>query len=221
VRIAHGMLNLCHRDSMEHPSPLPPGAAVTAEVVLDEMAYCVAPGHHLRLALSTTYWPFLWPSPVAATLTLEEGSLALPVHSGGQGDEWVAPPPTSAPPAATRALTPAHAARRVETDLITGRVALVVEDRSGRVESLEHGLIVEENMAERFEVDPADPGHALARCVWEQRQARGDWAIRTHAVAEMRGTPDALVFHATLQAWEGETLVFERLFSDQVARDFI
>ncbi len=221
VRIAHGILNLCHRDSMEHPSHLTPGKEVLAELVLDEMAYCLAPGHHLRLALSTTYWPFIWPSPQPATLTLLEGSLHLPVHEGVGADEWVPPPPTSAKPINSRALTPSHAARRVETDLITGRVALVVEDRSGRVENLDHGLIIEENMNERFEVDPADPGHAVTRIVWEQHQSRGDWAIRTDAVAEMRAEPEALVFHATLRAWEGETLVFEREFNEAVPRDFI
>lgn len=221
VRIAHGMLNLCHRDSMEAPAHLVPGQEVMAEVVLDEMAYTLAAGHHLRLALSTTYFPFLVPSPVPATLTLVEGRLALPVHAGGTRGEWVPPPPTSARPLDTRAVTPAHAARRVETDLITGRVALVVEDRSGRVENLDHGLIVEENMHERFEVDPADPSHAVTQITWEQHQARGDWAIRTHASAEMRSTPEALVFHATLQAWEGDALVFERAFSDSVARDFV
>ncbi|WP_022705144.1 CocE/NonD family hydrolase [Pseudorhodobacter ferrugineus] len=241
VRIAHGMLNLCHRDSMEQPCRLTPGEAVTAEVVLDDMAYCLAAGHHLRLALSTTYFPFLVPSPVAATLTLLEGRLALPVHEGAHegpahegAGEWVPPPPTSAKPINCRFLTPANAARRVETDLLSGRVALVVEDGSGRIEYLDHGLITAEDMVERFEVDPADPSHAVTRIVWEQSLSRqgkagnaagttagGDWAIRTQAVAQMRSTPEALVFHATLRAWDGETLVFERAFNESVPRDFV
>ncbi|MDP1578500.1 MAG: CocE/NonD family hydrolase, partial [Cypionkella sp.] len=70
VRIAHGMLNLCHRDSMEQPAPMPLGQAVELAFNIDQMAYRLAAGHHLRLALSTTYWPFLWPSPQPATLTL-------------------------------------------------------------------------------------------------------------------------------------------------------
>ena len=76
-------------------------------------------------------------------------------------------------------------------------------------------------MAERFEVDPADPTHAVTRITWAQHQSRGDWAIRTDAVAEMRSEPEALVFRATLCAWEGETLVFEREFNESVPRDFI
>lgn len=221
VRIAHGMLNLCHRDSMEAPRHLVPGEAVAVEVVLDEMAYRLAPGHHLRLALSTTYWPFLWPSPEPATLVLLEGSLALPEHQGAEADEWVPPPPTSAKPWNHRIHSPGHVARRVEQDLISGAVALVVEDSSGLVENLDHGLATEDNMVERFEVNPSDPGHAVARCAWEQRQSRGDWAIRTEAVAEMRSSPDALLFHATLRAWDGELLVFEREFRDSVPRDFV
>ena len=79
VRIAHGMRNLCHRDSMEEPVPMVPGQVVEVVFDLDQMAYRLAPGHRLRLALSNSYWPFVWPSPEAGRLTLAGGSLALPV----------------------------------------------------------------------------------------------------------------------------------------------
>ncbi|MGO4909555.1 CocE/NonD family hydrolase [Pseudorhodobacter sp. W20_MBD10_FR17] len=221
VRIAHGMLNLCHRDSMEAPSHLAPGEDVDVEVVLDDMAYRVAAGHHLRLALSTTYWPFLCPSPEAATLTLLKGSISLPIHSAAAASEWAPPPPRAARAWNHHAHTPPHSARRLEADLLTGKLALVVEDRSGRVENLDHGLITEENYAERFEIDPANPSDSLAQNDWTQCLSRGDWQVRTQAHAEMRTTPETLQFYAKLQAWEGEVLVFEREFSEDVPRDFV
>ena len=61
VRIAHGMLNLCHRDSMEDPAAMVPGQDTEISCLIDQMAYRLAPGHKLRLALSTTDWPFVWP----------------------------------------------------------------------------------------------------------------------------------------------------------------
>ncbi|MDZ4097033.1 MAG: CocE/NonD family hydrolase, partial [Paracoccaceae bacterium] len=131
VRICHGMLNLRHRDSMQAPTPVPQDVPFAAEVVLDLAGYCIAPGHRLRLALSTTYWPFLWPSPKAASLTLHEASLDLPVHAGGDATEWVPPPPESAPGWKHRLLRKGHAARRIETDLIGGETVLVIEDDSG------------------------------------------------------------------------------------------
>ena len=50
VRIAHGMLNLCHRNSMEEPAPMPLGEAVEVAFDIDQMAYRLTAGHHLRLA---------------------------------------------------------------------------------------------------------------------------------------------------------------------------
>ncbi|WP_050528261.1 CocE/NonD family hydrolase [Pseudorhodobacter aquimaris] len=221
VRIAHGMLNLCHRDSMEHPSLLVPGQEMEVELALDQMAYRLAAGHHLRIALSTTYWPFVWPSPEAATLTLTEGSLTLPVHEGTPADEWQAPPPRAAADWNHRRHSDARFARRLEEDLITGTRALVVEEHSGRVENLDHGLITEEHVTERFEVDPNAPGSAHVICDWEQLFSRGDWAVSTRAISQMWAEPEALVFHAHLRAYEGEALVFEREFREKIPRDFV
>ncbi|MGB3280197.1 MAG: peptidase S15, partial [Pseudorhodobacter sp.] len=107
------------------------------------------------------------------------------------------------------------------TDQISGRVALVTESRSGRVENLDHGLITEENIRERFEIDPANPRFARAVCDWEQELAREDWSVRTEARAEMRSEDAGLVFHASLRAWEGEDIVFEREFNETIARKFV
>lgn len=221
VRIAHGVLNLCHRASMENPSLLTPGKVEEVEITLDQMAYRLAAGHHLRIAISTTYWPFLWPSPEAATLTLLDGGLTLPVHHGADVSEWDAPSVRAAKAWNHRIHTPARTARRVEDDLIRNTRALVVEDHSGRVENLDHGLITEDHLIERFEVDPKHPGKAHVICDWEQLLERGTWRERTHAVSEMWAEPDDLVFRAKLRAWEGDVLVFEREFNDRVARKFV
>ena len=60
VRIAHGLLNLHHRT--DPPTALVPGECMQVSLTLDQMAYRLAPGHRLRLALSSTYWPWVWPS---------------------------------------------------------------------------------------------------------------------------------------------------------------
>jgi len=52
TRIAHGILNLCHRRSREAPEPMLPGVPEDIQLVLDQMGYQVAAGHRLRLALS-------------------------------------------------------------------------------------------------------------------------------------------------------------------------
>ncbi|MGB8811573.1 MAG: CocE/NonD family hydrolase C-terminal non-catalytic domain-containing protein, partial [Paracoccaceae bacterium] len=221
VRICHGVLNLRHRDSMEHPSPVPVGEAFEVGFALDQMGYRLAPGHRLRVAISTTYWPFLWPSPKAATVTLLQGALDLPIHAGSVGDEWLPPKPETAPGWKHRVLRAGTAARRVEHDLISGEIALVVEEDGGAVENLSHGLITGERMAERWTIHPEDPLSAKGYCVWEQSLARGNWSVRTKAVAQMHSDADGLFMTAKLEAWEGDQQVFVRDFSERVARDHL
>lgn len=221
VLICHGMLNLRHRDSMEHPSAVPVGEAFEIELTLDQMAYRLSAGHRLRIALSTTYWPFLWPSAEAATLTLLGGSLDVPVHAGVAGDEWVPPMAEGARPWAHRVLREPHAARRLEQDLITGQIALVVEDDTGLVENLSHGLITGERMFERWSITPDDPLSAEAFLEFNQSLARGNWAVRTTGWARMTSTTDALIMTAHLEAWEGDMQVFARDWNEKVAREHV
>jgi uncharacterized protein len=220
VRIAHGMLNLCHRGGAEAPQPMVPGQVETVDLVLDQMAYRLKAGHHLRLALSTTYWPFVWPSPVATVVTVLGGALDLPVHAGSE-TEWVPPLPEAAPAANRRVLRPGRAARREERDVISGRLALVVEDDLGDFENLDHGLITGETMSERWEIDPRDPLSACAVHEWEQRLSRGDWAVRTNVWARMTGTATQLRLEARLTARLGDEILFERNFDEEVARRFV
>lgn len=221
VRIAHGILNLCHREDRAHPSRLEPGRRYGIALTLDQMAYRLAAGHRLRLALSTTYWPWIWPSPEAAAVTLHGGRLDLPVHGGGSGNEWDPPPAASAAPWKHRILREGRAARRIETDLIGGASALVIEEDGGDVENLGHGLCTGETMTERWEIRPDDPLSAKGTIRWEQRLSRGDWRVRTVAETEMTSTAAGLRMVARLTAWEGEDVAFERTWDETVARDFI
>jgi len=220
VRIAHGMLNLCHRESRETPAPMVPGQAVEVAFTLDQMAYRLAAGHQLRLALSNSYWPFVWPSPEAGVLTVTGGSLTLPVHQGSAA-EWVPPPAEHAAPWKHRVLRQGRTRRFIEEDLIAGTYALVVEDDLGDTENLTHSLCSGETMSERWEIRPDDPQSAKAVHVWEQRLSRGDWRVRTLAEAEMTGDAAELRMVARLRAWEGDALVFDRSWDDRVARRFV
>jgi uncharacterized protein len=197
-----------------------PGQGYDVTLRLDQMAYRVAAGHRLRLVLATTYWPFVWPSAGAVTLALTEGALHLPVVTGALGT-WTPPPAETARPWAHRVLRTGHKARRIERDLIAGTYALVVEDDGGDVENLIHGLVTGETMSERWQVGADDPLSAMATHTWEQRLSRGGWRVRTHVTATQTCTATHLRITAHVRAWEGETLVFDRHFDDQVSREFI
>ena len=221
VRIAHGMLNLCHRDSRENPMPMVPGQVVDVGFRIDQMGYRLAAGHHLRLALSNSYWPFVWPSPEAGTLTITGGNLTLPVHRGADAPEWEPPLAEHARPWAHKVLRQGENRRYVERDLLTDKQTLVVVTDEGDTENLSHGLVSGESLTERWEIHPDDPLSARAHHVWEQRLSRGPWAVRTRVDAEMTATATHLRMTARLEAWEGDKRVFVREWDEMVERRFV
>src|SRR3546814_13605993 len=56
-RVTYAILNLNHRDGREPPKPLTPGERFKITVPLIETGYSFLPGHRIRVAISTTYWP--------------------------------------------------------------------------------------------------------------------------------------------------------------------
>lgn len=91
TRITYGVFNLCHRNGHDRPEPLVPGEAIEISFKLDDIAYRIPAGHTLRVAVSSSYWPMVWPSPENVSLTIEAGQISVPSRELATGDEWVFP----------------------------------------------------------------------------------------------------------------------------------
>ncbi|WP_176440865.1 CocE/NonD family hydrolase [Oceanicola sp. 22II-s10i] len=221
TRITWGVLNLTRRDSMADPEPLVPGESCDITVPLDHIAYRLPEGHRLRVAVSTSYWPMLWPQPEAATLTLTGGALDLPVRPAAQGDEVTFPGPEAAPALRQRIVREDSHVRRTETDRQTGAVTLVIEDDFGEAENLDHGLISGGIARERWTIHPDDPLSARGDCHWTEVIERDGLRLRTETYSTM--TSDATTFHfsARLEAWEGDRLIYDRDVKTEVPRDMM
>jgi hypothetical protein len=48
---------------------------------------------------------------------------------------------------------------------------------------------------------------------------REGWNVRTEVRTKVTSTADAFVLHAQLDAWDGDTAVFSRIWDLQVPRD--
>ncbi len=221
TRITYGVLNLTHRNGHADPRPVVPGEVMEVALRLDDVAYRVPEGHVLRVALSSAYWPLVWPSPEPVTLTVHGGALDLPVRPPAEGDEVAFEAPEAAAPWAVDVLRePAHG-RRIECDAGTGRVTLRIDDDFGEVRDRGHGLATGGVAREVWTIDPADPLSAHGETHWTETLRRGDWSVRTETFTTMRS--DASQFHLTgrIEAYENDGLVFERDFREAIERDHI
>lgn len=221
TRVTYGVLNLCHRNSHEFPESLTPGEQVEVTLKLDDIAYRVPRGHVLRVAISSAYWPLVWPSPEAVTLTLHEGWLDLPVRPHAAQDEWRFAGPEGAPPRAVEALRKGCNSRIVERDPDTGVVSLVIEDDFGEGRDQDHGLAAGSVARERWTIDPADPLSARGETHWTETLARGEWSVRMETFTAMRADAENFRLSGRIEAYEGSDLVFERDFDESIPRDHV
>ena len=229
ARVTYGVLNLTHRASHEHPEALEPGRRYTVRVPLDHVAHAFAPGSRIRLAVSSAYWPLVWPSPEAVTLTLFTGTsnLELPVRPVDPGDDRQRPfaEPEGAPSAPYTELRPRRVTRMVERDGATGEVVhtIVTEGAElgaagqGRLEEID--LELEQSSVRRYRIRDDDPLTARAEVVQRMGLRRGTWAVRVESRAWLSATRDAFELGARLEAFEGDRLVRSRRWESSVARD--
>jgi len=203
LRVSFGLLNLAHRESHEAPSPLEPGRRYRVRVLLNDAGFAFPAGHRIRLALSTAYWPMVWPAPDAATLTLYGGVLELPVRPAQPQDHALAPlpPPETAPPA-----------RRSEV-MRDGR-------RLTRIDAIGLELGADVRLVCRLD-DPADPLSARIETERSVIVARGDWRVRVVTRTTMRAERDAFLLKATMRAYEAEQAVCARDWDCVIPRDLV
>ncbi|WP_170508904.1 CocE/NonD family hydrolase [Ruegeria arenilitoris] len=218
-RITYGVLNLTHREGHSSPKTLIPGQVYDIEVVLDHIAYRVPKGHRLRVAVSSAYWPLIWPSPETAELHLTGGTFTIPLRDWSDRDEWQFAPPDADSPWQVTQLREATHARRVETDMTTGVIDLVIEDDFGLVEDADHGLVSGGTAFERWSIHPDDPLSARGLCEWVQETRRDGIQLRTEANCEMWSDRSNFHLRATLDAFENDVKIFSKTVEDTIPRD--
>lgn len=218
--VTHGVFNLTHHASHAAPTALTPGAEIEVRFALDQIAYRVPAGHRLRLAVSTACWPLIWPSPHDRGVTLTGGSLALPVRPEATASEWRFEPPAHATGWDAEPLRPARYRRQRIRDYGAEESVLLIENDNGANRDRAHGLESGSKTVERWVNGPSALS-ARAEIAWEETLRRGDWSVRTETETAMWADAESFRFTATLRAYEGEALVFEKVLEDAVPRALV
>ncbi len=220
--VTRGILNLTHRDSHEHPTPLEPGRRYTVTVRLNAIAYALPPGHRWRVSISPTYWPWAWPSPEAVTLGIVTGAsrLTLPVRAPRPEDAQLAPfgPAEGTPPLAAEALRADVDDLDIRFDTASGR-HLRSRTSDGGFRLLDSGRAYGHWSRDTFSIVEGEPLSAEARSEHSIVVARGEWRTRVQTSSTL--SADATTFYLTnvLEAYEGNVRIFARTWTAGVPRD--
>ena len=231
TRITYGVLNLTHRDSHEKPRALKPGKAYTVRVQLNDIAHAFPAGHRIRLALSTCYWPLVWPVPERATLTLTTAAsaLELPVRPPRAEDEALPAfaEAEKAPNVPVTQLQTGRFERDLSRSLVTGEVASTLFCEGGFfgvdgtyvIDPI--GTEVAHTLNRRYTIHDDDP--LCAGAVFDQSIAlsRGHWKTRVDIRTRQWSTASHIHHEGEVDAWHGEEKISSRRWSEKFVRKLV
>jgi hypothetical protein len=219
TRITYGVFNLGHVDGHDKPRKLEKGEAVALTFNLDQIAYRVSKGHKIRLSISNSYWPLLWPMPDNGQIEIIEGSIEIPIIEGGSSNMRSFLPEKTDEPWKTETIRKSSNIRKVTRDIGSDQSILEIIDDFGLVRDSAHGLEIGSIAREWWTIHPSDPLSAEGRTHWTEERNRGDWRTRTETFATMHSDADNFYIHAKLEAYENEKLFYEKEISDTIGRD--
>lgn len=220
-RITFGVLNLSHRNGHSNPLPMTPNRFDEVEVELNEIAQTVPAGFCLRVAVSTSYWPLIWPSPEAVRLTIDtSGSrLCLPVLENEKGLPEVAfAEAETAPHAPFTVLRAPTITRSMTTDIAANRVSFTVDRDDGLVRLDDIGTEIGLTKRKTQWINRRGQPQPAAEVVTTRLFRRGTWDARLETRVTM--TSDLTHFHmaADLTAYRGDQLFAVRDWKQSVLR---
>jgi uncharacterized protein len=216
--VTYNALNLTHRNSMEQPSPLASGEFYDVELPLYMAAHTFKKGNRIRVAVSESLWPLIWPSPRIATLhiALGDSQLVLPVRPLPKEEAPFTIPVIHASPAtapAVAAQMPIRDARgRIRydnetppTDTFISAVGTTITTASKRI----------------IEITEGSPNSCHMRFERSNRWHRGDWDCTIEFGTDLTSTAEEFHLREWLVAKKGDVEIFRRETPCVIKRDLL
>jgi len=220
-RITFHLQNLCMRDNRETPSKLEPGKRYKMKIKMDDIAWRLPKGHKLRVAISTSYFPMMWPAPEPVTLTVYAGKslFHMPMRKQVANETSVSwKEPEGAEPVKLKHLRDHAHKRETIFDDKTGEMRMEIVDDFGEYEIKPHGLIAGSVGRETYSNKPDDPLSAKMETHWTEERRRGTWATRTETYGRLTATKTHWLVWGKIEAYEGKKKVFEKVFDEKIER---
>lgn len=224
--VSYGVLNLTHRDSHTSPSPLEPGRVYDIDVSCFFTAHRFKKGSRIRIALSESLWPMLWPSPQPVELTLLTGasSLSLPIRTIESG---ASPMPIDLVKdrveKATKQddlLDSRYEVTRMGPD-IHGRITLHKRLRDLPETLTDIGTTVSGGSDWYMTIQDGDPNSCVWQVEWWSAISRGDWVTKTRSTLELSSTPTEFHIRESMTAWDADKAIFEKHWDTAIPRDLM
>ncbi|MBA2948051.1 CocE/NonD family hydrolase [Streptomyces himalayensis] len=245
--VTRGALNFSARRGRDKAVEWTPGTTEDLDFELNGIGHAFPPGHRIRLAVSSAYWPWIWPQPgsEAGFLLDPAGStLELPVRAGtGEaigtidtigatgaiGAITFSEPEQAEPLGVVIPLTlnEQRPERLVVRDVAKGEWRLEVNPlphsrlrSSGGTRAYPDGLELTEDAVDTYTINESDPLSARTRSDRSIRLHRPElpWDVRIDTRSEIACDATSFITSDEVVCREGDEVVFHRTWERRIPR---
>ncbi|MDH2391714.1 CocE/NonD family hydrolase [Streptomyces sp. HNM0663] len=226
--VTRGVLNLAARHGHDRADAWPPGASESVTFELSAIGHTFPPGHRIRLAVSSAYWPWIWPQSPGAhedpgfTLEPSGSHLELPVRTPTEDAIAFEEPEQSEPlgVSSPATLDEQRPERLVIRDVAKGEWRLELVPRYGGTRIHPDGLEYTEDTLDAYTIQEDDPLSAHARSDWTIRLHRPDlpWDVRLESRSELGCDEADFLLSNELVCRDGKEIVFHRTWEKHIPR---
>ncbi|MEU5895995.1 MULTISPECIES: CocE/NonD family hydrolase [Streptomyces] len=223
--VTRGVLNLSARNGRDRADAWPLGATEDVTFELNGIGHTFPPGHRIRLAVSSAYWPWIWPQADSVGFTLEPvgSTLELPVRDGDLDPSITFAPAEQSEPLGVvypATLDEQRPERLVVRDVAKGEWRLEVDPRYGGTRVYPDGLEFTEDALETYTIQEGDPLSARTRSDWTIRLHRPDlgWDTRVETRSEITCDAADFITSNEVVCKDGDEIVFHRTWEKRIRR---
>ncbi|MEU5771757.1 CocE/NonD family hydrolase [Streptomyces venezuelae] len=223
--VTRGVLNLSARNGRDRADAWPLGATEDVTFELNGIGHTFPPGHRIRLAVSSAYWPWIWPQADSVGFTLEPvgSALELPVRDGDLDPSITFQPAEQSEPLGVvypATLDEQRPERLVVRDVAKGEWRLEVDPRYGGTRVYPDGLEFTEDALETYTIQEGDPLSARTRSDWTIRLHRPDlgWDTRVETRSEITCDAADFITSNEVVCKDGDEVVFHRTWEQRIRR---
>ncbi len=226
LRVSYMVRNLAHQDGFEKPEALQPGRFLKIRIPLKVAGHRFPKGNRIRLAVSTAYWPLIWPARDAATLSVKTGvsTLSLPVRPIDPAEKPVEMlPPTHGTFTPTTLVREGQLQRFASLDLLNDEMTYVTDGRGGvfgegvlRFDDID--VTLSHDLKRIMTIKGNDPLSACADVTQRYEMIVAGKAFASDITTRLTADHDHFLMQASLAVFEDDAKVFERIWEERFAR---
>lgn len=220
--LSYGVRNLAHNADHTAWTPLVAGAEQAQDILLNFTSRRVKKGSRLRLSVSQSQWPIVWPAPEAVTLQVVAGATSVDIPVRAARKRELPMPVKVLPDTSGKKPAPVDPAMRMvsyEGPTASRRASFgatfPVELRPIEAIAMRRGsgLAVEATIAE------GDVNSYRIAFTSENVSERDGWKAAAKVATTMTSTPTHFIIEESIEAWHDGERIHEARWRHRVRRD--